>query len=113
MPQRSSERECRTDHGCMTYGPLRRARAWSRKQTCRADARMPSTVTHKVAKTNEVAKTNKNKFITPINLCSYPLPFFSSCLLTIVGHCSHCVRLVYNNTHLLSHQGGAKLRLKH
>ena len=85
---------CRTDHGCTTYGPLRRACAWSRKQTCRsggggggggADARMPSTVTHKVAKTNKAAKTNKNKFIRSINLCSYPLPFFSSCAVDHSG----------------------------
>ena len=52
MPQHSSEREGHTDHGRMTYGPLRRARVVSRKQTHRsgrADAHMPSTVTHKVA----------------------------------------------------------------
>ena len=65
MPQRSSERECRTDHGRTTYGPLRRAHASSRKRTCRtgwADARMPSTVTHKVKQSLQ-----KNKCIIPID----------------------------------------------
>ena len=84
MPQRSSEREGHTDHGRMTYGPLRRARVVSRKQTRmsgRADARMPSTVTHKVAKTNEVAKTNKKINIVFLNR----LPFFSSCAVDHSG----------------------------
>ena len=108
MPQRSSERECRTDHGRTTYGPLRRAHAWSRKRTCRtgwADARMPSTVTHKVKQSSLQKKIN----VLFLYIC-VPIFFLSflPALLTIVGHRSHCGRLLHNNTHLLWHQGGAK-----